>query len=79
MLNTDEQIKTAESRQNRAILNCDSCNICILICPDLAITKNDNNIIEIDHDFCKGCGLCAHYCPERKIKMVSNKPIIQKH
>ncbi|MFP3216806.1 MAG: 4Fe-4S binding protein, partial [Vulcanisaeta sp.] len=25
---------------------------------------------EIDYDHCKGCGICAHECPVKAIKMV---------
>jgi 2-oxoacid:acceptor oxidoreductase delta subunit (pyruvate/2-ketoisovalerate family) len=50
---------------------CRACEICILICPDLAITRDpDTHRIVIDLDWCKGCGLCAHYCPKNAIRMV---------
>jgi pyruvate ferredoxin oxidoreductase delta subunit len=26
--------------------------------------------LEIDMNYCKGCGLCAHECPKKAIKMI---------
>lgn len=49
---------------------CRACEICILICPDLCITRDpDTQRIAIDLDYCKGCGLCAHFCPKGAIRM----------
>jgi pyruvate ferredoxin oxidoreductase delta subunit len=25
---------------------------------------------EVDYDHCKGCGICAHECPVKAIKMI---------
>jgi Fe-S-cluster-containing hydrogenase component 2 len=41
--------------------------LCHLYCPDSAI---DFETIEIDLDYCKGCGICASICPPKAIKMV---------
>jgi 2-oxoacid:acceptor oxidoreductase delta subunit (pyruvate/2-ketoisovalerate family) len=50
---------------------CHYCDVCQLMCPDLAITRDrETSEILIDLDFCKGCGLCAHYCPRGAIEMV---------
>ncbi len=50
---------------------CLYCDVCRLMCPDLAITRDsESGEILIDLDFCKGCGLCAHYCPRGAIEMV---------
>ncbi|MFC1931328.1 4Fe-4S binding protein [Chloroflexota bacterium] len=52
-----------------------TCKFCRLLCPDLAITRNgDKGKIEIDYDYCKGCGICAAICPQGAIKMVVDKP-----
>lgn len=49
---------------------CRACEICILICPDLCITRDPaTQRIVIDLDYCKGCGLCAHHCPKGAIRM----------
>jgi pyruvate ferredoxin oxidoreductase delta subunit len=50
---------------------CDVCELCQLLCPDLAITRNGNKgQIEIDYNYCKGCGICAAICPKIAIRMV---------
>jgi len=47
------------------------CDLCRLLCPDLAITKNSNkNQIEIDYNYCKGCGICTAVCPKGAITMI---------
>ena len=61
-------------RTHRPILDqrrCLICDLCRLLCPDLAITKNVNkNQIEIDYSYCKGCGICTGVCPRDAIKMM---------
>lgn len=54
---------------------CDGCEVCQLICPDQAITKDpQTNKPVIDHKYCKACGLCAHLCPKGAIEMVPEQP-----
>lgn len=45
---------------------CVKCMICWTLCPDGVIGRE----IDIDMDFCKGCGLCARECPRKAITMV---------
>ena len=45
---------------------CIKCMICWTFCPEGVIDRN----IDIDMDFCKGCGICAHECPKQAIKMI---------
>ena len=53
---------------------CNQCRICRLLCPDLAITLNEEKgRIQIDLDFCKGCGICVRECPTKAIEMVEPK------
>jgi pyruvate ferredoxin oxidoreductase delta subunit len=47
---------------------CVNCLICYLVCPDGVIFKSENKI-DIDYDFCKGCGVCANECNVDAIKM----------
>ena len=50
---------------------CQGCEVCQLICPDQAISKDkmtDQPVIDLR--YCKGCGLCAHLCPKGAITMV---------
>lgn len=61
----------AEARRCTAASPCRYCDVCQLMCPDLAITRHpETREIVIDLDWCKGCGLCAHYCPHNAIRMV---------
>jgi pyruvate ferredoxin oxidoreductase delta subunit len=46
---------------------CVKCMRCFLVCPDGVIDKS-GEVLEIDYDFCKGCGVCAKEC---KIKAIS--------
>lgn len=58
-------------RNLRPVINqekCTRCLICWLLCPDGVISK-DTPQLEIDYDFCKGCGLCAYECPGKAIVM----------
>ncbi|HOX46271.1 MAG TPA: 4Fe-4S binding protein [Myxococcota bacterium] len=49
---------------------CTFCEVCQLMCPDLCITRDpQGGHILIDLDHCKGCGLCAHFCPKGALEM----------
>jgi pyruvate ferredoxin oxidoreductase delta subunit len=48
---------------------CTKCLRCFLVCPDGAIDKSSNSM-EIDYDFCKGCGVCATECKLGAIDMI---------
>ena len=51
--------------------SCEACDVCRLLCPDLAITRDPaTGAIRIDLDYCKGCGICAAMCPKGAIAMV---------
>ena len=53
---------------------CRYCDVCRLLCPDLCITRDPGSgKIVIDLKYCKGCGLCAHYCPKGAIRMVLDR------
>ncbi len=56
----------------RRCLNCGVCNgceVCLVFCPDVAITRRADGGLEIDYDHCKGCGVCAAECPRAAITM----------
>jgi 2-oxoacid:acceptor oxidoreductase delta subunit (pyruvate/2-ketoisovalerate family) len=49
---------------------CTFCEVCELLCPDQCITRHEvSGEILIDLDHCKGCGLCASFCPKGAIQM----------
>jgi pyruvate ferredoxin oxidoreductase delta subunit len=45
-----------------------SCFICWLYCPEGVVQRSTT--VEIDLDYCKGCGICAEECPTKAIRMV---------
>jgi pyruvate ferredoxin oxidoreductase delta subunit len=49
----------------------DSCLLCWLYCPDAVISGTFP--LEIDIEYCKGCGICAEECPRKAISMVEGK------
>lgn len=63
----------AESDRCFSCGNCFHCDNCYGYCPDNAIIKHDDGTLEINYDYCKGCGICASECPCSAIKMVSDK------
>ncbi len=47
--------------------NCINCTLCWTVCPDEAIILDENgNMIGVNTDFCKDCGLCTQICPANK-------------
>lgn len=66
-----EETAVMEAQRCVGNIRCESCDLCRIFCPDLCITRNESiGQIEIDHDYCKGCGICAAVCPKKAIKMV---------
>lgn len=59
-------------RVERPVIDGSKCIMCLrcwLFCPDGVIDR-EKGTLEIDYNFCKGCGLCAHECPKNAITMV---------
>ena len=48
-----------------------SCFICWLYCPDAVVKRSIP--VEIDLEYCKGCGICAEECPTKAIRMVEEE------
>jgi len=46
---------------------CTGCEVCITVCPYKAISKNENDEIEIIQVLCKGCGVCGATCTNNAI------------
>ena len=60
-----------ESSRCLGAISCEACDICRMLCPDLAITRDTTTgHICIDLEYCKGCGICAAVCPKGAITMV---------
>ena len=48
---------------------CNECELCLIFCPDVAITRRAGGGFEIAYEYCKGCGVCAAECPRGAIVM----------
>lgn len=73
--NLKEELVRREAARCLAALDCIYCEVCELLCPDLCIIRDPaTGDIQIDLDHCKGCGLCAHFCPKGAIRMEIEKP-----
>lgn len=61
---------TGTWRNLRPVLDHDKCSQCLLCwiyCPEAVI---DRDSLEINYQYCKGCGICAEECPAKAIKMI---------
>ncbi|MGB9599282.1 MAG: 4Fe-4S binding protein [Myxococcota bacterium] len=52
---------------------CIKCGLCWLYCPDAAIYQKADGFFTANLDYCKGCGICAHECWPKAIKMVEDE------
>lgn len=65
--------KTGVWRSVRPMIDegkCTKCQTCWVLCPDIAIKLKEDGSVEVDLDYCKGCGICAEECPVKAIMMV---------
>ena len=42
-------------------------------------TRKDKPIIEINADWCKGCGICVAFCPEEVLELDENEKAVVMH
>jgi 2-oxoacid:acceptor oxidoreductase delta subunit (pyruvate/2-ketoisovalerate family) len=60
----------SEAQRCLGLRDCQSCEVCGLLCPDLCITRDEETgEVRIDLDYCKGCGICSVVCPKGAIQM----------
>jgi len=59
-----EENAVFEARRCLSCGNCFGGDNCFAVCPDNAVlTQSSAGDYEVDYDYCKGCGMCAHECP----------------
>ena len=73
--------RTGEWRDSRPVIdwkrcipakqNKPACFLCWLYCPDAVISKTMP--VQINLEYCKGCGICAQVCPAQAITMVDEE------
>jgi len=70
---TSLHYKTGGWRSRRPIWlkeKCIQCLRCWLYCPDSAIIVTKGNVLGINYDYCKGCGVCSEVCPKKASAIV---------
>jgi pyruvate ferredoxin oxidoreductase delta subunit len=50
---------------------CINCFLCWVFCPENAIIVENEKVVGINYDYCKGCGVCVNECPVKQ----ENKPL----
>lgn len=64
--------KTGIWRVRKPILDrnkCIKCLTCWIYCPEGTVLRKEDDSIEIDYEYCKGCGVCSNECPTKAIMM----------
>jgi 2-oxoacid:acceptor oxidoreductase delta subunit (pyruvate/2-ketoisovalerate family) len=66
----DRETALAEARRCFNCGVCNRCELCLIFCPDLAISRREDGAgFTINYDYCKGCGLCNAECPRGAMAM----------
>jgi Pyruvate/2-oxoacid:ferredoxin oxidoreductase delta subunit len=48
---------------------CNDCEVCLIVCPDVAIHRHSEHGFSLSYKYCKGCGLCVQECPRGAMTM----------
>ena len=74
---TSVEVRTGLWRTIRPVINYDHCKhcwwVCSTICPDSAISVNEQSEPVIDYDHCKGCMICVARCAPHAIETIPEK------
>ena len=63
---TSPSYKTGVWRTEKPVIDpakCVKCLLCWVFCPDMSIKRLEDDSVEVDYDYCKGCGICSKECP----------------
>ena len=63
---------TGTWRVERPIIDldhCTRCGLCLLRCPDGAVSLDEKGYPVIDYDHCKGCMICREICPLHAVEV----------
>jgi pyruvate ferredoxin oxidoreductase delta subunit len=72
---SSRKYKTGDWRAFKPVIEiekCVDCLFCWIYCPDGAIVRKEKTV-EVNYDYCKGCGICAKECPKQAIKMAEEQ------
>ncbi len=76
-----ERYKTGGWRTFRPLWDeeaCIQCLRCWIYCPDNSIMVREEKMVDINYDYCKGCGICSRECPVEAIKMMEEGEYLAK-
>jgi pyruvate ferredoxin oxidoreductase delta subunit len=76
-----ERYKTGGWRTFRPLWDeevCIQCLRCWIYCPDNSIVLREEKMVDINYDYCKGCGICFRECPTEAIKMMEEGEYLAK-
>jgi pyruvate ferredoxin oxidoreductase delta subunit len=65
--------KTGNWREMKPVIDYEKCTKCLrcwVSCPEGCISRAEDNRVEIDYEYCKGCGVCENECRPKAIKMI---------
>lgn len=68
-----EKYRTGSWRTFRPVRDeeaCNNCLFCFIYCPDSSVIVKKGEVVGVDLEHCKGCGICARECPKECIEMV---------
>ena len=69
-------LNTAKKESERCFScgSCNQCGNCYVFCPDASVNFDDYIYsVQIEYDYCKGCGICMQECPRGSIRMVQEE------
>lgn len=55
---------------------CNDCKMCLFVCPEGIIWRQERAVYQADYEYCKGCGICAEECPLGDIVMVPEEEVM---